>query len=77
MNVKYLNYGAILMMMLPAFAISQSSYATNNQNIFGTRYLGFQNNWGLSVRTDGITRMRFNLLPFYKFLSLFPAPPYD
>lgn len=48
------------MMMLPTFAISQSTTANNNQNFFGTKYLGFQNNWGLSVRTDGITRMRFN-----------------
>ncbi|PHR49618.1 MAG: hypothetical protein COA32_00375 [Fluviicola sp.] len=66
MNVKYLKCGALLLMMLPilmmlpTFAISQSTTATNNQNNAGTRYLGFQNNWGLSVRTDGITRMRIN-----------------
>jgi hypothetical protein len=47
---------ALGLMILPFIGLSQSTAATNNQNVLQTRYLGFDNNFPLRTVTAGITR---------------------
>jgi hypothetical protein len=48
------------LMILPFIGVSQSTTATNNQNIGQTRYLGFDNNFPLRTVTNGVNRTKLN-----------------
>ncbi|MCC5924223.1 MAG: tail fiber domain-containing protein [Crocinitomicaceae bacterium] len=61
MKNKYILLGALFSIMLPINSISQSTVANNNQNpVLQNRFLGFQNNFGVSLRTANITRIWIN-----------------
>jgi len=51
---------ALGLMILPFIGVSQSTTATNNQNIGQTRYLGFDNNFPLRTVTAGVNRTKLN-----------------
>jgi hypothetical protein len=61
MNFKYIKIGVLAAIIAPICGLSQSTTATNNQNVGNpNRFLGFQNNFGVSMRTNNITRMWVN-----------------